>query len=114
MRQLQRWPVAPARANGPECLDNSILRECFPRCQLRCCRIVDELPRGCPLGVQNPLAAVGLLEDRGWRRVLRRPFPDITGGQADQYRAELCLTCISRLRNHPVIRRIRELRGVGS
>lgn len=112
VRQLQKRPGALAWADGPEYLNNPIVSQRFPLCELRGCRIVDELPRGCPLATDNPTAAIGWLEDRGWQRELRRPFPDIAGGQIDRQRAGVCSACSDHIRVNPVVRRLRALLGV--
>jgi len=84
----------------------------FPLCRLRGCAIVDEFPRGCPLAKPNPLWAIHQLEDRGWRREMTRPFPDLTGGRADRRRAAICDACLDSLRSNPIICRLRALKGV--
>lgn len=112
MRLQQKWRDALARADAPKYVDTAIVPNRFPFCELRGYMIVDELPRGCPLATPNPTAAIGSLQDRGWQRELRRPFPDIVGGQIDRQRASVCLACSDHLRINPVVRRLRALLGV--
>lgn len=102
-----RRNLGQSNYTAPEDESNS-----FPLCRLRGCAIVDEFPHGCPLARPNPLWAVHQLEERGWQRELKRPFPDLTGGRADRRRASICDACLNSLRSNPTILRLRALKGV--
>jgi len=105
----KKWPDALAWADGPESLDGPILRQRFPRCELHGCRIVDRLPKGCPLATAAPVVAIVALMERGWDRAYRQVWPDVTGGRADLARAAVCDACHSRNSGNPNIVRLREI-----
>lgn len=107
----EKRPVAPAWADGPKYLNNPIVAQRFPLCELRGCRIVDRLPLGCPLATADPLGAILVLKDRGWQRAYGRALSDLAGGQADLAHAATCDACHGRNRGNP---HVIYLRGIAA
>lgn len=92
-------PVSDAR---PAC-------ERFPLCQLHGHRIIDELPKRCPLRAASPIQALSGMLDLAWKGLgqFDRDGDALDDGLAMQERAEVCGNCIARNLSQPTIRRLR-------
>lgn len=83
----------------------------FPMCDLLSVRIVDSLPRRCPLLAEWPLAALERMTDIAFAELRFAPDGDLAGANDTLARVETCTTCFSRLIGHPRIRRLVPHRG---
>ena len=81
----------------------------FPHCKLHDDRIVDSFPDGCPLAAPDILAALGVMQDNGWRMsdgvVATGLIP--TEGITLLDRFDACNSCVDRMRLHPVVQYLR-------
>jgi hypothetical protein len=109
MMPEEKWPDALAGAGGPECWNTPILCERFPRCELHGCRIVDRLPKGCPLATADPVTAIISLVEQAWDRAYRRVLPDVFGGRTALARAAVCDACYDRIAGNPHVVRLRDI-----
>ena len=104
----KKGPRAGDTASAGEYVcDASNITPFYPFCQLHCCRLVDYLPRGCPMRDERPLCAVHAYRDRGYARLAPGPDCDITGGLADLARADVCERCVGELLRSSWVRRLR-------
>jgi len=83
-------PQAWGQANAGE-YESDDWHSTFPLCRLHNVRIVDELPRGCPLAEENPSRAIQELQDRAWSKMLDIVH-DPSGGH-DLERVHICGRC---------------------
>ncbi len=79
----------------------------FPMCDLLGVRLVDSLPRRCPLRADWPLAIIEQLQGRAWAELGRGPDGDLAGAIDTLGRVETCTNCFARLIGHPRIQRLR-------
>lgn len=83
----------------------------FPLCELRDRRIIDDLPKACPLAEPEPGWAAFAWEQRG---DLRLAVGDSRAGVADRRRGLICEACTRRSLHHPIVQSIRVKLGVES
>ena len=75
-------------------------------CELHHVKIVDRLPRRCPLATRDPLATLAAMQEVGWRELLAGDHAnDVGGALATLAAVETCRTC--ELLATPQVKRIR-------
>lgn len=79
----------------------------FPFCRLWGLRVLDELPRSCPLRSEHPYSELLNRQD-GAFRLLATPRADPSLGLAELDRAEVCYRCAGRLLADHRIRQLRQ------
>ena len=87
----------------------------FPLCRLHGHRIVDALPKRCPLSKPSAIGAVSAMWKLAWSGIAQfdRDGDALDDGLAMQDRCEICHNCIGRNLSHPTIRRLRRGLVVG-
>lgn len=87
----------------------------FPRCPLHNVRLVDCLPRNCPLRADRPGDIIDKLRALA-HDALQRGVPrgDVAEALHAFRMAEICETCIRRMLNRRAVRRLRAQSGVTS
>lgn len=79
----------------------------FPRCQLHGTSIVHEFPDGCPFSAENPLHALGAIQDRGWALLGSNHTELKSHGLHILDIFDTCRSCMRAIRTHPVVKRLR-------
>ncbi|MFH1418773.1 MAG: hypothetical protein ABII12_10885 [Planctomycetota bacterium] len=82
-------------------------RDRFPVCRLLGVRIVDFLPRRCPLRGDWPLVVIGRMTDIAFAELRLGPDGDLGGALDTLARCETCLSCFTRQNRHPRVRGLR-------
>ena len=83
----------------------------FPRCQLHNVSIVHRFPDGCPFSAENPMQALGAIQDRGWSLLGSYHSERRCTGLQVLTVLDTCQSCMNANRTHPVVQRLRRRAG---